>query len=81
MPSFEILISSVETVQNVVIRFRCLAKLYDRRVLCLRLFQVNSSPYEDGWIIKVEVSDANEVKSLMEANDYSKFCEEEDAKH
>ncbi|XP_048141184.1 glycine cleavage system H protein 2, mitochondrial-like [Rhodamnia argentea] len=42
---------------------------------------VNSSPYEDGWIIKVEVSDANEAKTLMGADDYSKFCEEEDAKH
>lgn len=42
---------------------------------------VNSSPYEDGWIIKVEVSDANEVKNLMGTDDYSKFCEEEEAKH
>ncbi|KAF8035072.1 hypothetical protein BT93_C1182 [Corymbia citriodora subsp. variegata] len=42
---------------------------------------VNSSPYEDGWIIKVKASDANEVNNLMGADDYSKFCEEEDAKH
>ncbi|GMY34970.1 glycine cleavage system H protein 2, mitochondrial [Fagus crenata] len=42
---------------------------------------INSSPYEKGWIIKVEVSDSGEVKNLMDADKYSKFCEEEDASH
>ncbi|KAI3442236.1 uncharacterized protein J3R85_001335 [Psidium guajava] len=42
---------------------------------------VNSSPYEKGWIIKVEVSDAGQMNNLMDADKYSKFCEEEDAKH
>ncbi|KAL2932370.1 Glycine cleavage system H protein 2 mitochondrial [Bienertia sinuspersici] len=42
---------------------------------------VNSSPYEKGWIIKVELSNSSEVNSLMDADKYSKFCEEEDAKH
>ncbi|KAL2936525.1 Glycine cleavage system H protein 2 mitochondrial [Bienertia sinuspersici] len=42
---------------------------------------VNSSPYEKGWIIKVELSNSGEVNSLMDADKYSKFCEEEDAKH
>ncbi|GAB2281096.1 NAD-dependent glutamate dehydrogenase [Dionaea muscipula] len=42
---------------------------------------VNASPYEDGWIIKVEVSDAGELNKLMDADKYSKFCEEEDAAH
>ncbi|XP_010420656.1 PREDICTED: glycine cleavage system H protein 2, mitochondrial [Camelina sativa] len=42
---------------------------------------VTSSPYEEGWIIKVELSDAGEVKKLMDSDKYSKFCEEEDAKH
>lgn len=42
---------------------------------------VNTSPYEDGWIIKVELSDAGEVEKLMDSDKYSKFCEEEDAKH
>jgi glycine cleavage system H protein len=45
------------------------------------LMQVNASPYEKGWIIKVEVSDSGELKKLMDADQYSKFCEEEDAKH
>ncbi|XP_051129003.1 glycine cleavage system H protein 2, mitochondrial [Andrographis paniculata] len=42
---------------------------------------VNASPYEDGWIIKVEVKSADELNNLMDCNQYSKFCEEEDAKH
>ncbi|CAN6912664.1 unnamed protein product [Brassica oleracea var. botrytis] len=42
---------------------------------------VNTSPYEEGWIIKVELSDAGEVKKLMDSDKYSKFCEEENAKH
>lgn len=42
---------------------------------------MNTSPYEEGWIIKVELSDAGEVEKLMDSDKYSKFCEEEDAKH
>lgn len=45
------------------------------------VMQINGSPYEKGWIIKVEVSDSGELKNLMDADQYSKFCEEEDAKH
>lgn len=40
---------------------------------------VNSSPYEKGWIIKVEINDNGELKNLMDSDKYTKFCEEEDA--
>ncbi|CAL5412706.1 unnamed protein product [Camellia sinensis] len=43
--------------------------------------QVNASPYENGWIMKVEISNGDELKSLMDSDQYSKHCEEEDAKH
>ena len=43
--------------------------------------QINSSPYKDGWIIKVEISDNGELNNLMDSDQYSKFCEEEDSKH
>lgn len=33
---------------------------------------MNSSPYEEGWIIKVELSDAGEVEKLMDSDKYSK---------
>ncbi|OWM85688.1 glycine cleavage system H protein 2, mitochondrial [Punica granatum] len=42
---------------------------------------VNLSPYEKGWIIKVELSNSSEVEQLMDSDKYSKFCEEEDAAH
>ncbi|XP_008798232.2 glycine cleavage system H protein 2, mitochondrial [Phoenix dactylifera] len=42
---------------------------------------VNASAYDDGWIIKVKMSDAGELDSLMDSDRYAKFCEEEDAKH
>ncbi len=31
---------------------------------------VNSSPYEDGWIVKVKMSDASQVDALLSATDY-----------
>ncbi|RVW65200.1 Glycine cleavage system H protein 2, mitochondrial [Vitis vinifera] len=44
------------------------------------LLEVNASQYENGWIIKVEMSDTGELNSL-DSEQYTKFCEEEDAKH
>ncbi|XP_060213288.1 glycine cleavage system H protein, mitochondrial-like [Lycium barbarum] len=40
---------------------------------------VNSSPYEDGWMIKVKPSSPSELESLMGSKEYTKFCEEEDS--
>jgi glycine cleavage system H protein len=31
---------------------------------------INSDPYGEGWIIKIEVSDASELDSLMDADTY-----------
>jgi glycine cleavage system H protein len=38
---------------------------------------VNEDPYEEGWMIVVESSDAKELKELMDAPTYRKFVEEE----
>ncbi|XP_031503257.1 glycine cleavage system H protein, mitochondrial-like [Nymphaea colorata] len=40
---------------------------------------INSSPYEDGWMIKVKPSDPSELGSLMGPKEYTTFCEHEDA--
>tara|TARA_B100001173_G_scaffold70949_1_gene60243 strand:+ start:335 stop:715 length:381 start_codon:yes stop_codon:yes gene_type:complete len=32
---------------------------------------INDSPYDDGWIIKVEVSNLEEINQLLNNNDYS----------
>ncbi|KAL3824864.1 hypothetical protein ACJIZ3_020893 [Penstemon smallii] len=42
---------------------------------------INSSPYEDGWMIKVKPSNPSELESLLGPKEYTKFCEEEDASH
>ncbi|KAJ8774449.1 hypothetical protein K2173_016895 [Erythroxylum novogranatense] len=42
---------------------------------------INSSPYEEGWIIKVKPSNPSELESLMGPKEYTKFCEEEGAAH
>lgn len=32
---------------------------------------VNSDPYGDGWIVKINISDASEIEELMSPEDYS----------
>ncbi len=32
---------------------------------------VNSSPYEDGWIVKIKMSNPSEIEELMDASAYS----------
>jgi glycine cleavage system H protein len=36
---------------------------------------VNQAPYEEGWLIKVKVSDTTDVSKLMSAGDYDTFIE------
>jgi len=36
---------------------------------------INKSPYENGWIAKVKLSDAEEQSNLMTADEYRKFLE------
>jgi glycine cleavage system H protein len=38
---------------------------------------VNEDPYEEGWMIVVEISDPKELAELMDAPTYRKFVEEE----
>ncbi len=34
---------------------------------------INSDPYGEGWIIKIEMSDASEADGLMDAEAYTKY--------
>ncbi len=36
---------------------------------------VNDSPYDDGWMLKVEMNDPKELASLMSAEEYQDFVE------
>ena len=38
---------------------------------------VNDSPYEDGWMLKVEVADSSEIERLMSASEYDALLESE----
>ncbi|MFA5928461.1 MAG: glycine cleavage system protein GcvH [Candidatus Margulisiibacteriota bacterium] len=39
---------------------------------------INSSPYEDGWMVKLAMSDINEVDDLMTAAEYMEYIVEDD---
>jgi len=38
---------------------------------------INTSPYDDGWMIKIKLSDPAELEGLMDADAYQEFIEEE----
>ncbi len=38
---------------------------------------INEDPYEEGWMIQVEFTDAKETDSLMDSAAYKKYLEEE----
>lgn len=37
---------------------------------------VNTSPYDDAWLVKIKLSDASELDALMDSEEYEKFVEE-----
>lgn len=39
---------------------------------------VNESPYEDGWIAKLKLADADALDKLLDAEAYTKFAESEE---
>ena len=39
---------------------------------------VNEDPYEEGWLIKIQPSDAAELDELMTADEYETFVESSD---
>jgi glycine cleavage system H protein len=38
---------------------------------------VNDSPYEDGWMLKVEMDDSSEVEKLLTSSEYDELLESE----
>ena len=39
---------------------------------------VNTSPYEEGWFVKIDVQDASQVDSLLDEAAYKTHCENEE---
>ena len=40
---------------------------------------VNTDPYGEAWMVKIEISDASQVEALLDASAYQKHCEERSA--
>jgi len=38
---------------------------------------INDDPYGDAWLIRIEISDPAEVETLLSADDYKQYVEEE----
>lgn len=38
---------------------------------------INDDPYEDGWMIKVEMSDKDDLKDLMSAEEYAEYLDQQ----
>lgn len=39
---------------------------------------INSDAYEEGWIFKLKLADADELEGLMDADGYAEHCDNED---
>jgi glycine cleavage system H protein len=39
---------------------------------------VNDDPYGNGWLVKVEFDDPNELEDMINAADYEEFLEQKD---
>lgn len=39
--------------------------------------RVNEEPYGNGWMIRIQIDDRNELASLLSAKDYREYVEEE----
>ena len=37
---------------------------------------LNDSPYTEGWLVKIQVSDESELEKLMDAPAYDAYCQE-----
>ena len=38
---------------------------------------INDDPYEEGWLVKIEMSDSSEIEELMNSEEYGNFVKEE----
>jgi len=39
---------------------------------------VNSSPYKEGWLVKIKINDLNEIDSFLTANQYKELIQKEE---
>ena len=52
-------------------------KVVELNELLLDEFEaINSDPFGKAWMIKIEMNDTSELDNLMDADQYTKYCEE-----
>lgn len=66
---------SVEAVKTVSDLFMPLSgKIIETNELLLKApTLINDNPYKDGWMMKVEIKDKNEIKNLLTAEQYTQI--------
>ena len=37
---------------------------------------INDDPYIEGWMVKIQLSDLSELESLMDSDQYNKYCDD-----
>lgn len=40
--------------------------------------KINESPYDEGWIFRIQIKDMSEIKNLLDSGGYKKIVEEEE---
>lgn len=65
---------SVEAVKTVSDLFMPISgKIIETNQILLKApTLINDNPYGDGWLIKIEIEDSNELKKLLTAGQYAK---------
>lgn len=68
---------SVESVKTVSSLFLPLTGIIDsiNDDVTANPSNINDSPYEDGWLVKISIADPKEVEDLMTAGEYEEHLE------
>lgn len=65
-------VEAVKTVSDLFMPLSGLVMEVNKR-LDAKPEKVNSDPYNEGWMVKVKLSDASEIEGLLSADDYKKL--------
>ena len=69
-------VESVKTVSNLYAPVTGVVKKINKK-LADNPELVNSEPYEDGWMIEIEMADKNELDDLLSAEEYKEQLQED----
>jgi glycine cleavage system H protein len=69
-------VESVKTVSNLYVPVTGVVKKINKK-LADNPELVNSEPYEDGWMIEIEMADKNELDDLLSAEEYKEQLQED----